>query len=398
VTESEKSQKGPKKKRQHFVPKFYLRNFSFDGGAQLHLIHAEDLRAIPEVGLKGQCYDDYFYGKEPMVENALENLEGVTAEVFRAIIAKQRLPEWGTPDDFVFRTFVCLQWGRTKLHAETSEAMFDKMLKTAYGPAWRAKGITQAEIDEVYFGTERPGLFSLSTASEMVPFMGDLESKLVVANGHGEFVVNDAPVVLTNPYLLGRYPGGVTGLNVRGLAMFLPISPQLLAVLYDRKCYRVGSPGARVVPLTCRSDLVAMNNFQFLHADDAVYFRDERMALDYLREFAKVAGMRRKDRTVVDEAFSTMPGDNSSLLISYRADFSYRPALSFLSLLRKRRGETGDVTQIEERNPEVAQLFEQYQRQMKAGVCERGFLDYFMAYTCAKAGLTLPAFIHDRQE
>lgn len=385
----------PKKKRQHFVPKFYLRHFSFDGGDRLHLIHTEEQRSIPQVGLKGQCYDDYFYGKDPVVENALQELEGVTAEVFRSIIANQRLPAWGTPDDFVFRTFVCLQWGRTKSHAETSEAMFDKMLKTAYGPEWRAKGITQEQIDEVYFGTERPGLFSLGMASEMVPFMGDLESKLVFANGHGEFVASDAPVVLINPYLLGRFPGGVTGLNVRGLVILFPITPQLLVVLYDRKCYRVGPPGARVVPLSNRGDLVAVNNFQFLHADDAVYFRDEDRASGYLQEFAKVARMRRKDRNVVQEAFSKRPGDNSSLLHSYRVDIPYRPILSFLSLLRKRRGETGDVSQVEERNPEVSELFDHYQREVKASASKRGFLDYFMAHTCAKAGIPLPAGVRD---
>lgn len=385
----------PKKKRQHFVPKFYLRHFSFDGGDRLHLIHTGKLRAISGIGLKGQCYDDYFYGKEPVVESALQDMEGVTADVFRRIIANQRLPDRGTPDDFVFRTFLCLQWGRTKSHAEMSEAMFNKMLKTAYGPEWRANGITQEQIDEVHFGTAYPGLFSLGMASEMVPFMGDLESKLVLANAHGEFVTSDAPVALYNPYLLDRYPGGVTGLNVRGLVIFYPISPDLLAVFYDRACYRVGPPHARVVPLSSRGQLIALNNFQFLHADDAVYFRNETLAVDHVREFSKVAGMRRDDRNVVQEAQSTEPGDHSSLLISYRAEFPYRPPFSFLTLLRKRRGETGAVSQIEERNPEILALFGQYQSDLNAGRSKRGFLDYYLVHTLRKAGVPLPDFLRD---
>jgi hypothetical protein len=196
--------KEPKKKRQHFVPKFYLRNFSFDGGDRLNLIHTGELRAILKAGLKGQCADNHIYGKDPAVENSLQDLEGVTAGVIRDILANRRLPDWGASEDFVLRTFVCLQWGRTKSHAKASEAMFDKMMKTAFGPAWQAEGITPEQMDEVRIGTERPALFSLGMASEMVPFMGDLESKLVLASGHGEFVTSDAPVVLTNPYLLGR--------------------------------------------------------------------------------------------------------------------------------------------------------------------------------------------------
>lgn len=385
----------PKKKRQHYVPQFYLRHFSCDGSDRLHLIHVDDLRPIPQVGIRGQCYDDYFYGKDPVVENALQDLEGATAEVFRSVIAKQRLPERGTPDDFVFRTFLCLQWGRTKSHAEMSEATFDKLLKTTYGAEWRAQGITQEQIDEVYFGTEYPGLFSLGMAAEGVPFMGDLESKLVITGSHGEFVTSDVPVEFYNPYLLGRYPGGVTGLNARGLVILYPISPELLAVLYDSTCYRVGSPQTRVMRLSNRSDLIAINNFQFLHADDAVYFHNEKLAMDYVREFSKVGRMRNKDRSVVQEAHSTKPGDTSSLLVSYRAEFPYRPPFSFLTLLRKRRGETGPINQVEERNPQISELFDQYQREVKNGVSKRGFLDYYTAHVFGEAGIPLPHFIRD---
>jgi len=387
----------PKKKRQHFVPKFYLRNFSFDGGERLHLVHLETLRSIPRVGLKGQCYEDYFYGKDPTVENALQDMEGVTAELFRRIIADERLPARGTPDDLIFRTFVCLQWGRTKSHAERSEALFSKALKTVYGPAWRAAGITQEQIDDVEFGTEKPGLQSLGITADMVPFMGDLESKLVVAGNLGEFVTSDAPVVLTNPYYLGRFPGGVAGLNVRGLAILFPISPRLLAVLYDGDCYRIGAPGKRVVPLASRSDLIALNNFQCLNANDAIYFHDETVAPGHLAEFAKVIRLRSRDCGVVIEAPSAQPADSSSVLHTYQADVSYRPQFSFLSLLRKRRGETGDVTRLEERNPEVANLFEEYQREVNAGTSKRGFLDYFTAHSFAKAGLPLPSFVRDPQ-
>jgi len=348
----------PKKKRQHFVPKFYLRGFSFDGGNRLHLILADERKAIPRIGLKKQCYEDYFYGKDPKVENALQELEGGMAEVIRGISANQRMPEPGTSHDFVFRTFVCLQWGRTKFHAEMSEAGFDKMLKVAYGTFLRAQGLTQEQIDELRIGTENPGLLSLGMTSEIVPFIGDLGTKLVQAGDYGEFVTSDAPVVLYNPYLLGRYPGCVTGIGTRGLVIFYPISPKLLVVLYDRGCYRVGPSRARIVSISNPDDLVAVNNFQFLHADNTVYFHNEASANEYLKEFEKVSGMRRPDRNVVQEAKSATLGDTSSLLISYRADLPYRPSLTFLSLLRRRRGETGILEQIEERCPEISTLFE----------------------------------------
>lgn len=377
------------------MPKFYLRRFSFDGGERLHLIHARELKPISRIGLKGQCYDDYFYGKDPVVENALQDLEGVTAEVFRGIIANLRLPDRGTPSDFVLRTFICLQWGRTRSRAEASEAMFDKMFKAVHGPELRAKGVSQEQIDEVRIGTDYPGLFSLSVASEAVPFMGDLESKLVLTGGFGEFVTSDAPVVLYNPYLFGRFPGSVIGLNVRGLVIFYPISPDLMVVLYDRECYRVGSPHTRVVALSCRSDIIALNNFQFLHADDAVYFREEAQAANHTHEFSRVARMRRDDRSVVEEAQSATVGDKSSLLVSYWAGFPYRPLFSFLTLLRKRRGETGPVSRVEERNHEISALFEQYRTEVKSGKSKQGFLAYYASRTLHAAGIPLPDFLRN---
>ena len=292
VTESTEQSPEPKKKRQHFVPRFYLRNFSFAADERTNLIHVDRLESIPQVGIKGQCAEDYFYGKDPTVENALQEMEAVTATVIRTCIGRQRLPAAGSGDDFAFRTFVCLQRGRTRSQAENSEALFDKAMKTVYGPQMRAAGVTQEQIDEVRIGTERPGLFSLGMASEMVPFVGDLQLKLVISGGLGEFVSSDAPVVLINPYLLGRFPGGVTGLNSRGLVILFPISPQLLAVLYDGQCYRVGAPGKRVVPLASCADVVALNNFQFLNADDAVYHRDDKQALGHITEFTKVARLR----------------------------------------------------------------------------------------------------------
>jgi len=391
---SEKSAE-PKKKRQHFVPRFYLRNFSFEADERINMVHIERLRSISQVGVKGQCADDYFYGKDLTVENALDKIEGATATIIRACIDQRQLPIPGSGDDFAFRTFVCLQQGRTRSHAENSEALFDKALKAVHSPQLLASGVTQEQIDEVRVGTEYPGLFSLGMSAEFVPFMSDLQAKLVVAGSHGEFVTSDAPVVAINPYLIGRYPGSVTGLNSRGLVILFPITPQLLAIFYDGQCYRVGAPGKRVVSLETRADLVALNNLQFLHADEAVYHHDEKLAAGHIVEFGKVARMRSRDCNVVNEAFSTKPGDNSSLLHMYQEDISYRPAFSFITLLRKRRGEFEPLSQIQERNHAISVLFDQYQRELRARLCKRGFLNYYAAHVFSKAGIPLPPFLCD---
>src|ERR1700688_4702033 len=73
-------------KSQHWVPKFYLRNFSSDTEQkQLNLFQVQQGRFIPRINLGHQCADDYFYGKDLVLEKTFGPLESVWAEVFREL-------------------------------------------------------------------------------------------------------------------------------------------------------------------------------------------------------------------------------------------------------------------------------------------------------------------------
>ena len=65
-------------KNQHFVPRFYLANFAFSDGAQTNLIRTIALKAIPRIGVNGQCQEDFFYGKDLKMERALSVIEGTS--------------------------------------------------------------------------------------------------------------------------------------------------------------------------------------------------------------------------------------------------------------------------------------------------------------------------------
>lgn len=109
-------------KNQHFVPRFYLANFGFNDGAQINLIRTATLKAIPRIGVTGQCQEDFFYGKNLKMERALSVIEGTCRKVISEILRDGRLAALGTSQDALLKTFICLQWIRTREFAANPSA------------------------------------------------------------------------------------------------------------------------------------------------------------------------------------------------------------------------------------------------------------------------------------
>ena len=66
-------------KSQHFVPQFYLRNFSVkETDRKVALYHIPSGRFVPGAPIKSQAYEGNFY-KELVIEAALGDLEGTAA-------------------------------------------------------------------------------------------------------------------------------------------------------------------------------------------------------------------------------------------------------------------------------------------------------------------------------
>lgn len=375
-------------KSQHFVPRFYLAHFSSDGGNRFHLFHVARQEVRTNVGIRDQCAANYFYGKDLKIEKAFMELESVVAGVLREVLAGARLPVAGSEGDLVLRTHVALQWGRTRSHTTGQHEMTARMVKTAFGGNTKGKTRFEEEMEAVTL--EDSTRMSVEVSADCAAFIGDLESKLIDANGHGEFVTSDAPVVMANPHYLGHYPGGVTGLGVEGLVLLVPLSPRYLAIYYDRSCYRVGSPHQRTVAVSGPADVAALNNFQCLNADAVVYFQNELFGSTLAAEYSKVRRLRPEDRHVVRMAVATGPEGPKEIIHSYRADVNYRPRLGFFSTLRKRKGVRESVDQIPTRDPRLQDLFHEYREEVRAGLRDRSFLRFMVEQSGTLVGSAVP--------
>jgi len=74
------------KKNQHFVPKFYLRNFSYEmNNKEIGIYNINTGFSYNKAPIKGQAYKSYFYGKDNDVEDKLSKAEGFTSFIFKKI-------------------------------------------------------------------------------------------------------------------------------------------------------------------------------------------------------------------------------------------------------------------------------------------------------------------------
>jgi len=74
-------------KNQHFVPRCYLRPFTHDGAdSAINLYNIDRQKFIEMASVKHQCSGDYFYGSDPLLENAIQSTEGAYGTALREIL------------------------------------------------------------------------------------------------------------------------------------------------------------------------------------------------------------------------------------------------------------------------------------------------------------------------
>src|SRR3569832_1398994 len=101
----------PPNKRHHFVPQFYLRNFGVEDSIALYNVSRR--RHVRTASIRGECQRSYLYGKDPSVEAALAQMEGMACNAIRRVITTELVPADTSDDFFSLIAFVAFQHGRT---------------------------------------------------------------------------------------------------------------------------------------------------------------------------------------------------------------------------------------------------------------------------------------------
>lgn len=73
----------PNKKRNHYIPRFYLKRFSVNNeGKFIGLFNHKRDVFVQQASLRHQAYENFLYGEDDEIENALANMENNVANMF----------------------------------------------------------------------------------------------------------------------------------------------------------------------------------------------------------------------------------------------------------------------------------------------------------------------------
>lgn len=311
--------------RNHFVPQFYLKIFSEDcSNIRLYNFDGEEEHFGP---IKSQAATNNFYNQE--TEKIFGELERMSGAVFKKLMDDP----WEAYSQYtkeVLQTFVGFQSLRTQQAATASSSLERGAEELANKHGVKADRLLK-QLREVALSDVEKTLLAAKACAKSVE---TLATCLVVNESGKELITSDDPVVRYNQYCESLTRTGIAGWGAVGLQVFCPISPWLLAILYDPHTYEIKglSPEKPVIVTKRPPDIAQLNALQVLHAWENVYFlgkQDTHAIVTHCRGWAK----RRQGNRYVVEAFVDSNGEG--LLAFYREPLKHKLSLSFMSVEKR---------------------------------------------------------------
>ena len=294
------------KKKQHYVPKFYLRLFTADN-KMLAVQNIATKKILYPVPYDDHCYKDYFYGKDGVWENQLSDMETEWSIVIKKVLNKEVLTALDVES---IKKFALYQRQRT-LAEENHSIQAKKALLVEHLKVFLAnKGLDYDEetVEKICLQHAKESITpaeSLQFAIDCLKVIDDLSIITIEYNTKQKLISSDVPVISINPFHLQTI-----GYGCMGLIMLFPISPHHLIVLYDAKMYPHYS-GKQYVTLTNENEVLNLNVLQLISAEKILFGCDS-------QSFVKLTSEHWKNRTQNRKSTGTYAlGSNSQKIIGF---------------------------------------------------------------------------------
>lgn len=276
-----------KKKRHHYIPRFYLKRFSVSNeGKFLGLYNLNNRRFVKNAPLKSQAYENFLYGEENEIENALAEMEDRVAKMFNYWTEEKLLypPPAETNGFTLLKRFILYQAFRTPKSGSDIMKMLNEGLKTVvkeFKPdLWKS-------MKDGTLVHENPVLFGFFHSIEHEHLLGYLDCKFLVNLSALSFITSDAPVIFYNQLMeqAENYMGS-TSFVAKGLQIFYPIHPRLMICLYDSYIYDFGNSCINCCSTELVDEVHQLNGLQLINSRTQVFF-DDLISEEYIQELCK---------------------------------------------------------------------------------------------------------------
>jgi len=240
-------------KRQHYVPKFYLKEFATDDTygkkdkAQVHIYDLEnakkDIRNIKTI-----AYEKYLYSpqneensRSTYMEDKLAGLESLISKIWKDFANNRmglspsikkgvslfiatlilRHPD-NIPKHQQMRTFLANDILNHIPEGETQFSFVIKGQETIIDLQEVKDSFNSTQYDDSMFFIENIEQLSTSIVKELIK-----KKWSIISSEERVFITSDRPVVISNP------TGGLLGVGAKGVVISLTLSPTRLLILED---------------------------------------------------------------------------------------------------------------------------------------------------------------------
>lgn len=342
-----------KTKNQHYVPQFYLRNFSTNSKS-INLYNLSVERIVLGDSIKNQCSEDYFYGKTIPIEKAFGEIETSSGLLIKKIINDNYIPSPKTQDHSILQIFIVTLHSRTKYKAEEINEMVDKMSKSALE---LHPNVDKNQLDLVEIKMDFPLHYPIMNAFTRYHLIQDLSIHLFTNESRNNFITSDQPVILYNKWVEDLKEYGAIGLASKGLLIFLPLSSKKLLLLYDKNIYKIGNKKDSVTSLNNEQEIDNINLMQWLKCRDNIYFANPDEKEKIISDAKKNIRLRQQSKMTFKE--SVGPG-GSKIVGGYSPKLKMNLKIKSIKVKKHSRKYTAKDKILAVRNPKLLELTREF--------------------------------------
>lgn len=252
------------KRRQHYVPKFYLRNFS-KNKKSIGLYRFIEGKIIKGASIKDSFWKEYFYGEDASVENKLAEYEGKWNDIISSVIAREQLPD-NEKELVLLRFFMLITSARTwkrgnQINKEVA-VLIKKLLEVEEPTLFNTSMAERLSIR-----IANPSLLFINSAQQILPLMIDLKMDVLINKSAINYITSDNPTVFCNQLFLEKSLTRGYGWGEHGIQFIVPISPKIAICMYDSKVYKMNKNIISSIDTINKLNELFMNN-----ADESIVF------------------------------------------------------------------------------------------------------------------------------
>lgn len=305
-------------KKHHYVPQFYLKNFSSANSKRLiNCFSIKNEKFYRDVSIKNQACRQNFYDLDGKAEAFLSDVEGLFAPTIKRLIqSPESILNYDTR--LIILYFLILSYVRTTKFLANHEYVFSQM-------ADYLSSIQPEYKDEIYAGLspnpQTRGRLTISSVPDCVKSISDLHVYVLPNVTERSFITSDTPVNLYNQFLEEKkYRRSSRGTSLLGTTFFLPLSSKLIIFAYDSSVYDV------IFPKLCiknRDDVDSINKIQMLHAEQNIFYQSyysEKWSNKYLRDIKKIRPTKIVDINFAKKSYEHGNSTRFEVVSDFRAE------------------------------------------------------------------------------